>query len=237
MHREQLSPAEAVPACLVSPEPPHRHRTRLPPLCPHSLCDLRQQPALSLPTRTAGAGTDDSKVPSASELQSPAWAAPSATHPRPVDTRASVGRNRNPRQTKREGRCGGHGGDRRDEKCIQCPRQHHQPLQVHAWKFMAPSPDPGDLSPACHSRAFFILHPPSVCIIRHPPGHLHGLPVSCRDIQTPQVHAPLLINSPAVTASSGIGSSANGPWAPKGERTAGGVGALAPEGLENPTEI
>lgn len=184
VHREQVSLAvESVSACLAPTTT--QGQDPFTPLCPHSLCDLTQQPALGLLTRAAGAGMDDSKVPSTSELPSPAWAAPSATHPRPVDTRASVGRNRNPRHTKREGRCGGHGRDRRDDKCIQCPRQHHQPLQVHTRKFMAPSPGPGDLSPACHSWAFFILRPPCVCITRHPPGHLRGLPASCRDIQTP----------------------------------------------------
>lgn len=55
---------------------------------------------LSLPICTVGAGMDHTTVPSTSGLPSPAWAPPSATptetQSRPVDTRASAGRNGNP---------------------------------------------------------------------------------------------------------------------------------------------
>ena len=96
-------------------------------------------------------------------------------------------------------------------------QQYHHLLQVHAWKFMAPSPGPGDLSPACQSPASFILRPPPMGILHHQPRHPRGLPVCFlrRYMNTP-VQAPLLVNLSRGYASSETGSSANGLWASKG---------------------
>lgn len=105
--------------------------------------------------------------------------------------------------------------------------QRHHLLQVHAWKFMAPSPGPGDLWPACHSLASFIWRPPSVGIIHHP-RHPRGLPVCFlrRNMNT-QGHAPLLVNFSQCYVSSVTGPSANGVWASQwGSSCRVGVGAL-----------
>lgn len=209
----------------------------MPPLCPHSLCTLRQACPQS-PQMHSRCWEGGQHSPFHIRAPVPRVGGTIGHGPRPVDTGAPVGSNRNPRQTTRwEGRCGGRGGDRGDDECIQCPRQRHHRLQVHARKFMAPSPGPGDLCAVCHSQASFLPRPPSTRITRQPPTHPRGVDrvclfVSCRDMRTPHVQAPPLTNFPAATASSETGSPARGHWAPEEEGTARwGVGALTQEDL------